>query len=84
MIKRHLLDKSCRPVSAAEDRRTRKERMSEHPVYLESTLSLPVQENIAIEEEEMASDLRAQLSTAGSQFLWLSEFIVCYIFETNF
>ena len=32
ITQRPLLDKSCRPVNAAEDRRIREERMSEAPV----------------------------------------------------
>ena len=49
MTQEPLLDKSCRAVSAEEDQSIRSERMSEPPVFLESGLSLTVEERIAIE-----------------------------------
>ena len=52
MMQMPLLDKACRPVSAEEDRRIRRARMSEPPVFQESELSLTVDERIAIEEAE--------------------------------
>ena len=50
MTHRPLLDKSCRLVSAEEDRRIRRARLTEPPVFLESALKLTVEERIAIEE----------------------------------
>ena len=40
MTRSPLLDKSCRPVSAAEERRIRLDRSKEPPVYLESPIGL--------------------------------------------
>ena len=48
MTQRPLLDKSCRAVTAEEDRKIRRERMSEPPVFMETELSLTVEERIAI------------------------------------
>ena len=75
MTRKPLLDKSCRAVSAAEDRRIRRERMSEPPVYLESELSLTVDERIAIEEAEEAEGQRPQLAVGSVNYLWLSNVI---------
>ena len=58
MTQRPLLDKSCRPVSVEEDSRIRLARMTESPVYLESTLSLSVEERIAMEEAAVAFSAR--------------------------
>ena len=55
MMQMPLLDKACRPVSAEGDRRIRRARMSEPPVFLESKLSLTVDKRIAIEEAEAAA-----------------------------
>ena len=52
MMQMPLLNKACRPVTPAEDRRIHHERMTEPLVYLESELSLSVDERIAIEEAE--------------------------------
>ena len=51
MTQRPLLDKSCRPVSAEEDNRIRIDRMVEPPVYLESPISLSLEERVALERE---------------------------------
>ena len=61
MTQRPLLDRSCRPVSADEDRRIRLERMVEPPVYLESELGLSVEERLAIEAAASSSDTRLEL-----------------------
>ena len=75
MTQKPLLDKSCRAVSAEEYRRIRRERMSEPPVYLESELSLTVDERIAIEEAKEAEGQRPQLAAGSVNYLWLSNFI---------
>ena len=69
MTQKPLLDKTCRAVSAEEDRRIRRERMSEPPVYLESELSLTVDERIAIEEAEEAEGQRLQLAAGSVNYL---------------
>ena len=46
MTQKPLLDKSCRPVSAEEDRRIRRARTNEPPKTLESELLLTVEERI--------------------------------------
>ena len=74
MTQKPLLDKSCRAFSAEENRRIRRERMSEPPVYLESELSLTVDERIAIEEAEEAEGQRPQLAAESVNYLWLSNF----------
>ena len=50
MTHKPLLDKSCKPVSAKEDRRIRRARLTEPTVCLNSALSLTVEERVAIEE----------------------------------
>ena len=70
-----LLDKACRPVTADEDKRIRQERMTEPPVFLESELSLFVDERIAIEEAEASSGERPTLATESVAYLWLGHFI---------
>ena len=70
MVQKLLLDKSCRPVSAEEDRRIRLARMSEPPVFLESSLSLSIEKHVAIEEAEEAAEnapywRRKQYSSCG-------------------
>ena len=79
-----LLDKACRPVTAEEDRRIRQDRMNEPPVYLESELSLSVDERIAIEEAEASSSERPALSVESVSFLWLGQFVSSYVNATSF
>ena len=62
MTQLFLLDKSCRSVSLEEDRRIRLARMTKPPVYLESTLSLTVEQRIVMEEAAAASSVRPLLS----------------------
>ena len=84
MTHKPLLDKSCRAVSAEEDRRIRRERMSEPPVYLESELNLTVDERIAIEEAEEAEGQRPQLAAGNVNYLWLSNFINSFVNVVSF
>ena len=69
MSNKPLLDKSCRPVSMAEDRRIRAERMSEPPVFLESTLNLSVDEMTAIELAEETAGAKPQLTESSGAYL---------------
>ena len=73
-----LLDKSCRPDSAEEDRRIRRARLTEPPVFLQSALSLTVKERIAIGEAEAEEEARPQLLDGSVNYLWLSSFIARY------
>ena len=85
MMQMPLLDKGCRPVTAEEDRQIRQERMNEPPVYLESELSLSVDERIAIEEAEASSSERPVLSREESvSFLWLGQYISSFVIATSF
>ena len=84
MNQKPLLDKLCRAVSAAEDRRIRRARMSEPPVYLESELSLTVDESVAIEEAEEAEGQRLQLAAGSVNYLWLSTFINSFVNVISF
>ena len=84
MTQKPLLLKSCRAVSAEEDRRIRRERMSEPPVYLESELSLTVDERIAIEEAEEAEGQRPPLAAGSVNYLWLSNFVNSFVNLVSF
>ena len=84
MTQRPLLDKSCRAVTAEEDRRIRRERMSEPPVFMETELSLTVEERIAIEEEEELEGQRPHLPEGSADYLWLCNFIVAFTNSTSF
>ena len=84
MTQRPLLDRSCRPVSADEDRRIRLERMTEPPVYLESPLGLSLEERIALEEDREAEASRPTLSVDSSAYLWLCFFVNCFSVVSNF
>ena len=84
MTQKPLLDKSCRAVSAEEDRRIRRERMSKPPVYLESELSLTVDERIAIEEAEEAEGQRPPLAAGSVNYLWLSNFVKSFVNVVSF
>ena len=84
MTQRPLLDKSCRAVTAEEDRRIRRERMSEPPVFMETELSLTVEEIIAIEEEEELEGQRPHLPEGSADYLWLCNFIVAFTNSTSF
>ena len=84
MTQRPLPDKSCRPVSVEEDRRIRLARKTEPLVYLESTLSLSVEERIAMEEAAAASLARPVVSGESANYLWSSYFINCFAMVTDF
>ena len=84
MTQRPLLDNCCRAVTAEEDQRIRRERMSEPPVFMDSELSLTVEERIAIEEEEEKESQRPQLSEGSTNYLWLCNFVVAFANSTSF
>ena len=84
MTQRPLLDKCCRAVTAEEDQRIWRERMSEPPAFVESELSLTVEERIAIEEEEEEESQRPQLSEGSTNYLWLCNFVVAFANSTSF
>ena len=84
MMQKPLLDKACQPVSAEEDRRIRRESMTEPPVFLESALGLTVDERIAIEEAEASSGERPTLSQESVSFLWLSQIASSFCNSTSF
>ena len=84
MMQMPLLDKACRPVSAEEDRRIRRARMSKPPVFLESEHSLTVNERIAIEEAEAAAGGKPALSGENVSFLWLCQFVSSFCSTTTF
>ena len=84
MTHKPLLDKSCRPVSAEEDRRIRRARLTEPPVFLESALKLTVEERIAIEEAEAEEDARPHLQDESVNYLWLSNFVSSFLNVTLF
>ena len=69
MTQRPLLDKSCRPVSVEEDKRIRLERMVEPPVYLESPISLSLEERVALEREAEEANSRPVLSEESASYL---------------
>ena len=79
-----LLDKSCRPVSLEEDKQIRAERMSEPPVFLESTNNLTVEEMTAIELEEETAGAKPQLSESSAAYLWLTNFINSFVSLPDF
>ena len=78
MTQRPLLDKSCRPVSVEEDRRIRLEHMVEPPVYLESPISLSLEERVALEREAEEENSRPVLSEDGASYLCLCFFLNCF------
>ena len=84
MMQMPLLDKACRPVSAEEDRRIRRARMTEPPVFLESELSLSVDERVAIEEAEAVAGGKPVLGEESVSFLWLSQFVSSFCSTTTF
>ena len=84
MTHRPLLDKSCRLVSAEEDRRIRRARLTEPPVFLESALKLTVEERIAIEEAEAEEGARPHLQDESVKYLWLSNFVSSFLTVTSF
>ena len=81
---RPLLDKSCRPVSAEEDRRIRRARSTEPPVFLETDLNLTVEERMAIEEAEAEEGTRPHLSNGSVSYLWLINFISSFLVAKTF
>ena len=83
MTHRPLLDKSCRLVSAEEDRRIRRARLTEPPVFLESALKLTVEERIAI-EAEAEEGARPHLQDESVNYLWLSNFVSSFLTVTSF
>ena len=84
MTQRPLLDKSCRPVTTEEDRRIRRARLTEPPLFLESALGLTVDERIAIKEAEAERGSKPQLPDASVSYLWLANFISSYLNVTSF
>ena len=66
--------RSCRPVSAEEYRRICLARMSEPPVFLESSLNLSIEELIAVEEVEAAAEKRPILEAETVECLWFGRF----------
>ena len=84
MTKRPLLDKSCRPVTAAEERRIRIARMTEPPVYLESPLGLSLEARVALEQDSEADVVLPNLGTESSAYLWLCFFVNGFANVTNF
>ena len=60
MKQKLLLDKSCCSVSAEEDRRIRRERISKPPVFLKSELGLIVEDRIATEKVQEEEGQRPQ------------------------
>ena len=83
MTHKPLLDKSCGPVSAEEDRRIRRARLTEPPVFLESALKLTVEERIVIEEAEAEEGARSHLQDEGVNYLWLSNFVSSFLTVTS-
>ena len=83
MTHKPLRDKSCRPVSA-EDRRIRRARLTEPPVFLESALKLTVEERIAIKEAEAEEGARPHLQDESVNYLWLSNFVSSFLTVTSF
>ena len=79
MTHRPLLDKSCRPVSADEDRRIRLARSTEPPVFMETDLNLTVEERMAIEEAEATEGARPHLPDDSVGYLWLNNFISSFL-----
>ena len=79
MTHRPLLDKSCRPVSADEDRRIRLARSTEPPVFMETDLNLTVKERMAIEEAEATEGARPHLPDDSVGYLWLNNFISSFL-----
>ena len=84
MTQRPLLDKSCRPVSAEEDKRIRLDRMVEPPVYLESPISLSLEERVALEREVEEEGSRPVLPDGSAAYLWLCFFLNCFGAVTGF
>ena len=66
MVQKPLLYKSCRPVSADENKRIRLAKMSEPPVLIETSLNLTVEERVAIEEAEAIAEKRPTLGAKVS------------------
>ena len=75
MTQKPLLNMTCRAVCAEEDWHIKRERISEPPVFLESELSLSIEERIAIEEGQ-----RPQLSAGSVNYLWLCNFVNNFLF----
>ena len=79
MTYRPLLNKSCRPVSADEDRRIKLARFTEPPVFMETDLNLTVKERVAIEEVEATEGARTHLPDDSVGYLWLNNFISSFL-----
>ena len=84
MTHRPLLDKACRPVSAEEDRRIRRARLTEPPDFLETDINLTVEERMAIEEADAEEGTRPHLSDGSVSYLWLSNFISSILVYKSF
>ena len=84
MTHRPLPDKSCRPVSADEDRRIRLARSTDPPVFMETDLNLTVEERMVIEEAEATEGARPHLADTIVGYLWLSNFISSFLVARSF
>ena len=58
--------------------------MFELPVYLESALGLTMVERIAIEVVEAETAEKRELYDASAAYLWLCNFIKCFVSMTGF
>ena len=72
------------PVSTEEDRRVRRARLTDPPVFLESALGLTVEERVAIEDAEAEEGLRPQLQDGSVNNLWLNSFIASFLTVASF
>ena len=71
-------------MSAEEDKRVRLERMVEPPVYLESPISLSLEERVALEREAEEENSRPVLSEESASYLWLCFFLNCFASVAGF
>ena len=71
-------------VLQEEDRRIRRARLTEPPVFLESALGLTVEDRVAIEEAEAAEGARPHLEKESVSCLWLCSFISSFLTVTSF
>ena len=71
-------------MSAEEDRRIRRARLTESPVFLQSALGLTTEERVAIEEAEAAEGARPHLQDECVIYLWLSNFLSSFLTVTSF
>ena len=71
-------------VSAEEDRRIRRARLPEPPLFLEFALVLTVEERVAVEEAEAEEGVRPRLPDASVNYLLLSSFVTGFLNVTSF